>query len=508
MDPRFPFWMHLQLQSQGSINKIISTMTVFFRTGACVADFDNDETLETLMLAHARRNAKLAVFLEAEAPDPDPNPTKKHGSDATTTHQIECLGWYATFLGRRVGMHTELIKKLAYITKFIQQSNVSIHIQDNTPSRLLLTSIVDGLRRRQPSMNQRILRWLTLGHLAESSKSLQRFGTHELQPFLELSLRYTLVPMSSTRIKRMRMTLQQLPTDLDSLYGTAARAVMFAPTKAGTRVNDVLFMDGDRGVTLVSMVYANGSKDTEGMLVARPCGQTLSVYLYWFFRHCKGNMNTAVHRRHQVGESYPLFSQGYGGEWKHLVDHVRDYATQLELDVGAMGLASPSSAYIYKSKLTWVAARAGPDASRIADDARLVGLGFANDNMYYTGLASLRYTHRARARVLGEVTTPASVYTVPQLDPLPVELYAALFLQMTGQWGVDTLFHPRALTMDEHALGPWTPVVENPELFSTEATENFGQGRFDGLPEHFKDKQKQNRRKTLPPPRPRSTRRL
>jgi hypothetical protein len=159
-----------------------------------------------------------------------------------------------------------------------------------------------------------------------------------------------------------------------------------------------------------------------------------------------------------------------------------------------MGLTHKTSGYLNHSRLTWVAARAGGDAGRIADDARAVHLSFANENVHYTGLASLRLTHRARAR-LGYAYTDD--YVLPQLLPLPDEVQSLALRTPPEQDTVTTTTTDRYDT----ATTAYTRVIDDASLFSTEVTAMFGQGRFTTLADYLHDKHRQDTDKTVGPPK-------
>ena len=483
MNKRFPIWLHLRLSSQDSIDKHIGTIKRMFTSKFLplkLIHFKTDKTLEKYLKERAMSNPNLRVFLVGTNANDDSdnddniddiktNDTPSLGIErenigyATVTHEITSVGYYAEFLGCTFIYSNKFIKRLATITKYLQQSDVSMNIQDNSNILLLFEDIHNKLRKQQTCINERIIRWLKLGNLAESPMSLIQFGLHELQPFIELCLRYLFLPMTTSRLQRLRMVLLPIPSDINELYDLDARAAIYAPLDKATTADDLIFIDGDH-LTHVSMVYSNNDKksNTYGKLVARPIEKSLSVYIFFFFKYCKGNWNTQVKRTHTVGETHPLFSGIYGGEWKYLMQHVRDYGGLIGLPVENMGLKGHTSSYMHQSRVAWVASRASNlDINQIAVDSKSVKMGFAQEHKFYPGLESLRMTQRARDR-LGDTSTKIPPMPSPSLSPLVPEMYP-LLMEMQGIEGNDPVFPSVAIPP-----GSWLDNELNNELYSKE----------------------------------------
>lgn len=489
MDKRFPVWLHMRLSSQNSIEKVRSTIQRMFAVGDVLplkrSTFQTDKILVDYLTKRAKLNTKLRIFVTNTNTNDDSDEdgvkddieSNKYLDVVTTdlgyaavTHEITAVGYYAEFLGCIFIYSDKFINRMGMITKYLQQSDVSMNIQDNSNILLLFDQIHTKLRERQTSINDRIARWLTLGNLAESTMSLKLFGFHELQPFIELCLRYLFLPMNTSRLQNMRMVLIPLPPDLDELYDSDARDAVFAPHDAATSVDDMIFLDGDH-LTHVSMVYSNTDtkSNTHGKLVARPINQSLSVYIYFFFKYCKGNWNTQRKRVHTVGETHPLFGGILGGTWKSLQKHVRAYGIQIGLPVDKMGLKKSTSSYMHQSRVAWVASRASTlNINQIAADTKAVKMGFARDHKFYPGLESLRDTQRARER-LGETSTKVSSAPIPSLLPVVNQLYP-LLMEMQGIEGNDPCFPSIASLVS----GVWIDVDRNDKLYSKEFNTGIG----------------------------------
>ena len=480
MDSNFPIWLHLRITSRISIEKIISTIKRLFGRGELpltLKVFRSEKALDAYLKQRALMNNKLGVFLENANRDSEEDEDPVDGDlddgkeyvetaedtvgHATVTHEITAVGYYAEFLGCSFASAKSFIIRLGHITKYLQQADVSLRIQDNVSTLRLFRTICEKLRERQVYINARIIRWLHLGNLAETRTSLLHFGYNELQPFIELCMRYTFLPMTTSRLRTMRMVLDTLPTDLDERYGTTARSALFAPATKTSGVDDVIFLDGDH-LTHVSMVYSNMEKsDTNGKLVARPIGQALSLYMFFFFKYCKGNWNTQINRTHTVANTHLLFSQVRGGSWKYLLRHVRIYAEGIKLPFEEMGLTRKTSSYMHQSRVSWVASRASDmNINRIAADAKAVKMGFAQEHTFYPGLESLRDSQRARTR-LGGTPEPSRSDMNLTLTPVPEALYPLLMELQNKSSSANPLFDSK--TQPEYT---WYSVENDDSLYS------------------------------------------
>jgi hypothetical protein len=288
-----------------------------------------------------------------------------------------------------------------------------------------------------------------------------------LQPYIELCLRYLFLPMNISRLKTMRIVLKPLPTDVNEVYDKDARMTMFAVPDHTSAVPDVVFLNGDH-LTHVSMVYpaGRGRAKTHGRLVARDIGQTLSVYMFFYFKYCQGNPDTLTKTRKEMGDSKPFFSQIDGGDWRYLTQHVRAYAKEIHLDVDKMGLTKSTSSYMHQSRVAWVASRAAHSTTtnRISADTHAARMGFARDHKFYTGLDSLRSIGRARSR-FGETHTIPRRPLPQQLDPIP-EALDPLLLEMQEKTGNNPMFPPEEPPFPTDTT--WIPVYKDLELFSEE----------------------------------------
>jgi hypothetical protein len=441
MDGRFPVWIHLRLESQENIDKIIRTLTRMFADTTLlltVDTFTSDRILESFIKRYAMRNSTLDASDDEDDGNDDGMVHVDHDGEqeeegvkrgyAFMAHDMKALGYYAEFLGRSFACSESFIQKIGLITKYAQQSDVSIRIQDNANTLLLVEDIRTKLCQRQTAINARIARWLHLGNLAESRTSLQHFGTNELQPYIELCLRYLFLPMHLSRLKNMRMVLKTLPPHVNEAYHTDARLAMFALPNKTSAVPDVVFLNGDH-LTHVSMVYPDkvGRTKTHGRLVARDIGQTLSVYMFFCFKYCPGNPNTVTKLSKEKEDSRLFFTQNGGGDWRYLMRQVRAYAKQIHLKVDQMGLTQNTSSYMHQSRVTWVASRAH--------------------------------------------TTPRPL---PQLDPIPEALYP-LWLEMQQKTGNNPVFPPGISPVPVDTL--WIKIEEDDRLYSDEYKTCMGKAK-------------------------------
>lgn len=481
MDGRFPLWIHLRLVSQTNIDKIIHTLTRMFadKTLLLTVDtFASDRILESFIKRYAMRNRTLDASDDEDDGNDDgmvcmyddggQEEEEVTGGYAVMAHAVKALGYYAEFLGRSFACTESFIKKIGLVTKYAQQADVSIQILDNANTLLLVEDIRTKLCQRQTAINARIARWLRLGNLAESRTSLHHFGTNELQPYIELCLRYLFLPMHLSRLKNMRMVLQTLPTHVNEAYHTDARLTMFALPNETSAVPDVVFLNGDH-LTHVSMVYPDkvGRTKTHGRLVSRDIGQTLSVYMFFCFKYCSGIPNTVTKLSKVMGDSRVFFTQNGEGDWRYLMRQVRAYAKEIHLKVDQMGLTQTTSSYMHQSRVAWVASRTHTNTNRISADTHAMKMAFARDHTYYPGLDSLRSISRARSRLGQATSSPVDTtpHPLPQLDPIPEALYPLLF-EMQQKTGNNPVFSPGRSPVPVDI--PWIKVEEDDRLYSDE----------------------------------------
>ena len=459
MLPTFLLWLHLRLDSQDNIHKIITNTTQLFLHHLLTSDdFATEPQLLVFIERHINNNNVLNLFHPQQHPALLDAARSHTVGYATLTHDIESIGYYAEFLGKTYPRVRKLLGKLSTGTKYMQQAHVALFIQDHIRTLDYVHQIVHALRARQPVIDARIARWLTLGNLAETTETLRVFGYNELQPFLELGLRYTFFPLAIQRVQRLRITLTPLPNNLYDLYGPEARQAIDAPPEPGTVADDLLFLDQDH-LTMVSLVYPNSDRANQhrhGMLVCRPLDPVLSVYLYFFYRYCQGPRTSRIHQRQLRTNTTPLFCQSRGGHWKYLHRHVTDYARQIHIPcLAQMGLLGATSSYVHQSRIMWLASRGLRDVDQIAVDARATHMGFGADDPRYTGLASLRHTVRARIRFGNTAAHAPAPAPAPALALAPLsDDIRPIHLQMQHRYGVETIVSSEHLDCD----GTWQDI--------------------------------------------------
>jgi hypothetical protein len=491
MDRRFPLWMHLQLESLEGTKKVIQYIQNFFdRKLITLSHFENDKILLKQIKKIINQNRDLEEYLSPEQvkeAQPQQNQNGREDMEgfdglgnikvSTITKYIETIVFYAKFLGRSFDLSIGFAKKLSLNSKYLQHGAISLQIQDNLNSRLLLVHICDQLKKRQVVIDERINRWLHFGCMAESTESLNRFGLHELQPFLELCLRFMVLPMLPGRLTALRITLDTIPSEIDTLFQTEVIRNMF-PEQDSTKPGDAIFLNGDH-FTHVSVAYATrtGKKQVEGgKLISRDISQTLSVYIYFFIKFCKGNPNLIGRREKRIRESNLLFSQIKGGYWKYLKRDVRDYALQLDMKVEEMGLGKTqnTTSYLHLSRIAWVAARSSFSDlghTRLGTDTRSVKLGIGNETKYSTGLSSIRELQRARNSLSVDSDILYS-NVVPQLYPInSTHCLYPLLVELSKKRQPKP--KKKKLKSTSIPIEGWTDIFEDNSLFSVEYKKEF-----------------------------------
>jgi hypothetical protein len=486
MDKQFPIWMHLQVASLDNTRKIIGQMQKLFTNGSITrADFETDQRLSNKIKSIMFNSDDSIDYLgggENERNNPFLVGGKKL-STATLLNYATSIRFYSEFLGYSHDLSDKVVVAFTYKSKYLSHSKISVKIQDNTESKLLLQRLRDTLCKRQTYINTRINRWLHLGNLAENEQSIQNFGFHELQPFIEMCLRFMFLPMMTGRLTRMRITLEDpIPDNLDTLYGDYATDIMYL--KEGTKkYGDVMFLNGTH-FTHVSLEFANNTgkkKVPGGKLVARDVNQSLSVYMYFFHKFCKKDVRLSLkHAEYMIKTSNLLFSGRQGGPWKHLKRDVRLYAQKLEIadkdlfDIG-LGKDQNTNSYLQYSKIAWVAARStfssiGTD--RISADTRAIQLAFGAASKFNSGLPTMRENQRARDRILLEKADIAYSNRVPQLIPIDqTHVLYPLLIEMDQKQNAT---HPILTIYTKKLPENMYDVEDNENLFTMEFKQEIG----------------------------------
>jgi hypothetical protein len=444
MDPRFPFWLHLRLGSDSNINKHVDTLKRLLKNDISLADFKSDKSLRTCLHRLTSKNRNLSEFFNDNDGDNaddalDTATTNNTSGHATITNQLSYIRMYMKFMGKAYRLSDEYITQAAARTKYLHQSYVSMSIQDSSNILNAHTTIINALRTRQLCINDRMRRWLLYGNLAECQQSLIQFGCNELQPYIELCMRYMFLPMMSTRLRNVRVVFEKIPDNLMVAFGDDAARILDVSYKPGakTPVKDCMFLNGDH-FTLVTATPSNSnSKEiSDTKLVSRDVHPVLSLYIYFFVKYCKGDT-----KRRRGKNKNLLFSGPDGGMWSKLHPHVKAYAERLSLPLKDMGLYGQTRMYNYTSKVWWLAVRAKGtiDPNRISADAESVSIGFKNENKYYTGLEGLRRVVSANHTIDADLPHKDDDYgEVPQLSGIP-ESIAPLQMEMIGRHtAVDT----------------------------------------------------------------------
>jgi hypothetical protein len=254
-------------------------------------------------------------------------------------------------------------------------------------------------------------------------------------------------------------------------------------TTKNNTTGDVLFLDGDhfRHVSLQCAVNTGKKKVAGGKLVAQDIGQTLSVYIYFFHKYCKGNPKSVTRLKQTIGHSNLLFVQSKGGPWKNLKRNVRDYSKVLELNIHEMGLGNNqnTTSYIHMSRIAWVAARASfsdnfSGHARVSVDGSSVGLGFTSESKYSFGMPSLRELQRARTS-LGDGPDTLNSNSLPQLNMIDSDEHGLypLLVEMTKKRHEH---HPRLqerCDIPEEEIS-WTDIYDDDTWFSQEYINGLG----------------------------------
>lgn len=467
MDPRFPFWIRLRIRTEADARHRVSKVkklleSAFFST----EELQSDLKLHDKIVSHYMKQSRELYQSVQDDDDADgdegdddgPILGKGGGTRAgTMSHDIEALVYYLQFRGIRAPILDKLRARLVLTAKFLQQAETSLYIQDCRPSAQCVEGLFDALRSRQKSIDARIARWLQFGILAENKETLRKFGQNEMRPFIELCLRYGYLPMAASRLSEFRVDFKRnLPAM--SLYGDEVREFM------GTH-RDLLLLDGTKWVH-VFPVAAHGESATSKSvkLVTHPLSEALSLYIFFYHRHCKSPDASRLFWGATSTES----------RWRHVRKDVREYvSTVVGRDlVGELGLDGD---YRRTSMLQWLARRACYFQSlhQIKADVTRIQLGFKNDNKYYTGFRQLQNMRTIAPFVHAErVSQPLEVREITGLaDPDPL-VRSALQDEMRYLSGHGP-FQPHSPCSDTVSIdssSEWVDVLRHPveSMFSPE----------------------------------------
>lgn len=384
IDPRFRMWMHLRLRDPKDINAIVNRIVRLFREhgfGPRDFDYSRDKGDTNSLLVKTR------AFVKKEL---------ENGirEETTITHDVEAIRHYSQFHGRRDKLLHRYVSTVGTRARFYQQARISMYLQDTLGPVHVVGEVMEKLRARQAVIDARIRRWLIHGNLAESFATLEYFGMSELQPFIEIALRYTFQPKSLESLKNLHITVERtLPDEVGYCFNDTATNAM-PMLKGGKRLKEYLILKGTRFVH-VSLVRMGKQNTRNVKLATRVLDRSLSLYLYFFHKYCKGSPESRKKKNSSTTNTFRrLFTGPRGGEWKHIHADVLFYARGvLNLPVISMGLTSEHTGYFETSRKHWLScqsARSNIDPANIATNAIRLGIGFKNEDKYYTGLSSLR----------------------------------------------------------------------------------------------------------------------
>ena len=462
IDERFPLWMQLRLRDPKDIDARVNQMMRLFREGRFgPEDFDYSQDTDD----HNPLLIKTEAFVEDEL--------KSGIREATTiTHDVEAVRYYSQFYGRRDKLLHKYVSKIGRRARFYQQARISMYLQDSVGSVHIVGKIMTKLRARQIVIDARIRRWLVHGNLAESFDTLEYFGMSELQPFIELALRYTFQPMSFESLKNLHITVKRgLPDDAGYCFNDTAKNAM------PKGVKEYLMLKGSRFVH-VSLVRRRPRDTKNQKLAIHTLDRSLSLYLFFFHVYCKGSPKNRKNTASAKGTFRLLFTGARGGKWKNVHADLLVYARQvLDLPVVEMGLDSENAGYYELSRKHWLScqsSRSNIDPATIAAGAVRIGIGFKNEDKYYTGLNSLR-----SRQVALDIALPTDVPLEPGhmhtirlacTDPLLDGLFADM-VSVTERSSLLTV--PTVYSDVPPVRFQWSSVIGN-EMFSRHYLENRG----------------------------------
>ena len=160
MDRRFPLWLQLRLGSWADIKKRVRQVEGLFATGRVTPETFSDEFALRAAMTDLVHQESFELGLDSDPSDEEGEdvegvpciaevPAASTRSAMTVVHDLEALGYYAEFLGVRGTVVREYLGGMSLDAKHIQQSAITVAIQDPTESIQLVARVIELLRARQ-----------------------------------------------------------------------------------------------------------------------------------------------------------------------------------------------------------------------------------------------------------------------------------------------------------------------------------------------------------------------
>jgi hypothetical protein len=507
MDANFLYWLRLTLKSTENIAHIRSDVHALFEKKDITAtDFSTgDLHLRNKLQSIAYRCPEIRMIV------PPRTAYKQQGPDDSRKHTrivklLQAVRYYSMFLGYQHTLVSDFVDKVQARSQRLQQGLVGRSLQDPLSTYLITyVRIIHVLVERQKLIDARILRFLNARNLAESSWTLRDFGMYELRPFIEICLRYTVVPRASHFVTNLRRPTRTNTSDnLDDRFAEDADNVMGSNS---LHAATLVYLKQSPWMAQVERVSAN-KRPTLSKLVTTEIYEELSMYIFFYMQYC------ALDRQADENKREPLFAGKLGGGWdKTFLGDIRKYATYTDLPVAGMGLdtvpttSTQEHGYIYTSKLLWLVARTHTqrvdtgdiDTVKLAADAAAVSIAFAQENKYYTLLQNLRDINVSRA-IFNRDGKGAPISIRMCLAPMPVLMRQQLTVELSAINDVRIGFLPYDTPTDvRHEL--WSDIAINDELYSTEYRLNMGKSSSVAAFLHHRRADKRTGGTQLPPPR-------
>lgn len=415
-----------------------------------IGHFDDDNTLFKYISDMVDKDKDLRIFSKKKDDttvdydvDGEENPNQSL-SFTTKVHVLESIIKYASFF-KPFDYHIIYRKSVSEVRRFAkksklrQQGKVSVSIQDNILPRHLVSELMNQLRVRQTYINSVIYRWLKFGKLYKGKDDLTNFGQDELQPFIELSMRFTFVPMSLNRIRNIRIDTATRFIIPEMLY---AKDITIIPLG-----DIIMFNEPKKRLTLVSSTVSP-SNNMSIVRTAKEISTPLSIYIYFMSRYCsKTNSNRLTNTKTVRNIPY-LFNGPQGGSWKqeNIPTEIREYALK-KLNISNdmlndLGLyLGKRTRYIEDSYVKWVASTTSNQCPSKVERAIIATrrLSVANEDRQNRNdmLRSLRFTQDSVNHIFPGLSQDGCVKEYSEhehtLSPIPVELYH-IWVEMCNHW--------------------------------------------------------------------------
>ena len=470
MDERFADWLSFTVSRATSVTYANTVRSLFANQTITRASFESSMSLQSavdkLVMQNDNTSSIYVQSIDSSESVADTGSNKEtaagfstEGEAGVDRHQntlrsstisrtVYAINHYAHFLGYTYKGLTHTSKLLSRRSRNQSESELVTILLEVDTTLYILNGVTRCLRQRQNFIHAQINNFLVehkqvaAGSGADSySDIIERmyeFGRTELRQFLELVLRFFVLPLEPAAIRE----LCHYPTAIENPEELLLQSD-FKSSKPGV----FYWKSGQMGLAYI----VQDTKKSSRRVATAQIPPDVAVYLFFYIEKCRAtkvvNEPRYGFRIKRKKFATRLFVGGrQGGVWKHLVKDVELYCRRVGIDPKWLQCGRN---YGYRTKLLWVVRQTYLKGAHVLDvDAfshwmYITGISSAlgQANSYYHAITSLhklfgalsyfRRLHRTEnGKSGGYDISPLSVkngsYRLEVLKPVPVALYQYL----------------------------------------------------------------------------------